>query len=47
MMNNSINEFKNIFKYETVIKTDDMKYLNNEYVDYVKNHKDVLFIINV
>ena len=32
-MNNIIEEFKNIFKYETIIKVDDMKYLNKEYVE--------------
>ena len=45
-MNNIIEEFKNIFKYETIIKVDDMKYLNNEYINYVQKHKDILFIIN-
>jgi hypothetical protein len=45
-MNNIIEEFKNIFKYETIIKVDDMKYLNNEYINYVQRHKDILFIIN-
>jgi hypothetical protein len=46
-MNNIIEEFKNIFKYETIIKIDDMKYLNDEYVEHVKQHTDILFIINV
>ncbi len=35
-MNNTIEEFKQIFKYETAIKIDDMKYLNDEYVEYIK-----------
>ena len=46
-MDNIILDFKNIFKHETIIKIDDMKYLNNEYVEYVKKHNDILFIINV
>jgi hypothetical protein len=41
-MDNVISEFKNIFKYETIIKIDDMKYLNNEYVEYVKQHNDIM-----
>ncbi len=43
-MNNIIKEFKNIFKYETIIKIDDMKYLNDEYVENVKQHADILFL---
>ena len=46
-MNNIIEEFKQIFKYETIIKIDDMKYLNDEYVEHVKQHADILFIISV
>ena len=46
-MDNIISEFKSICKHETIIKIDDLKYLNNEYVEYVKKHNDILFIINV
>ena len=35
-MNTIIEEFKNIFRYETIIKIYDMKYLNDEYVEHVK-----------
>ena len=41
-----IEEFKNIFKYEIIIKIDDMKYLNDEYVEYINQNTDILFIIN-
>ncbi len=41
-----VTEFKNIFKYEEVITDDKLKYLNNEYVDYINRNKDILFSIN-
>ena len=45
-MNSIIEEFKNICKYEEVITHDKVKYLNDEYIDYIKSHSDILFSIN-
>lgn len=46
MDNNIITEFNKIFKHETFLTNDKYIYLNNEIINYIENHKDILLIIN-
>ena len=46
-MNDIILEFNEIFKHEKIItKEEYYKYTSNECLSYIKNHYEILFIIN-
>ena len=46
-MNDIILEFNKIFKHEKIItKEEYYKYTSNECLNYIKNHYEILFIIN-
>ena len=55
IMNNIIEEFKNICKHETIYKTNEIHnnelqcsdlVLGREYREYIDKHNDILFVIN-
>ena len=43
-MNNIIIEFKKILKHEEIIN--EYKYLSNEIINYIKNNKNIILVIN-
>ena len=45
-MNNIIIEFNNIFNHEEIITKDKYKYLSNEIINYIKNNKNIILVIN-